>query len=600
MKRSPAIRISRKRVARRKDARCNYTRSRVILLSSLALLMVFLPGVAAQPKESRPTVSPVASPFPTPSAGPNLSEDESWATYLIQENPLYGMALVVMGIFAVALLGNLIVPAYLRRLRERRAPHRRKPLQVLDDIYPARVRAKLTEPEVTKGVEVPNLTLHRLAVTPTGKQPSDSQPATKKERQGVPIADLFYPLKQTPYLDKLKPTPSMEGTLDVPVTRRSAIPTFASVEDLNNLKREIAELSAQLRAQSHEPPTIETQPLPSLDEPRLLEQQNAERLTALERKVADVLSCVEVILVEQQGRIHAHTLPNEELEQISDENRNLRTEIVEIREQLQQLKDGNNQTAAANSFYDRTLGTVLGQNIESLQAGNFEQVSQQVGERLNQFFQLEVPHGDILKSLRLRAQSLSVSLKEVVAQVARTNSPAVRDLSSHLQRAEALAADLESFQVQLQNRRATIETRLSVPVSLHAGARQTFLDQLGRGIRHEIDKLSEPQRYFANELKRLVTNDIISVVEVCDSIAHPGTRPELESALGLLFMHAGLRPILPRPSEPVRLAEHEIVNTLPGGTGKSKSIAQVIKRGFYYCEEDSETLLRKCRVAVYR
>ena len=573
-----------------------------MLFCSLVLLSAFSPGVPAQPIAPRPSASPVPSPLAAP-FGPSPSDDESssWATYLIQQNPLYRIALVAMVSFAVAALGILVVLSYFRRLpAQRRAASRRKPRQDLCD-YSLLGRDELSKPERREGLDVPDNPLGRLAVTAGRQKPPDRRSSPQKKRQSVPVsADLLRSPKQAQDLDKLRPAPSIEGAFDVPVTRRSAIPMFASAEELNSLKKEIAELSAQLHAQSDELRAIETQSLPSLDEHRLLEQENAERLTTLERKVADELKCLEAILVDQQPRIHVQTLPNEELERVSDENRDLRTEMVQIREELLQLKDGNNQTAAANSFYARTLGTILGENIESLQAGNFEEVYRQVGERLNQFFQLEVPHGDVLRSLHLRAESVSIALKEVAAQMVKINSRAGREITSHLQRAEVLAAELEGLQVQLQNRRATIETRLSVPVSVHAGARQSFLDQLGRGIRHEIDKLSEPQSYFATELKRLVMNDVISVIDVCDSIAHPGTRPELESALSLLCRHVGLRPILPLPSEPVRVAEHEIVKTLPGGPGKSKSIAQVIERGFYYCEEDSGTLLRKCRVAVYR
>src|ERR1051325_4322136 len=129
MKYSPAIKICRTRFRRLQGQWRNYERSRAMLFCSLVLLSAFSPGVPAQPIAPRPSASPVPSPLAAP-FGPSPSDDESssWATYLIQQNPLYRIALVAMVSFAVAALGILVVLSYFRRLpAQRRAASRRKP-----------------------------------------------------------------------------------------------------------------------------------------------------------------------------------------------------------------------------------------------------------------------------------------------------------------------------------------------------------------------------------------------------------------------------------------------------------------------------------------
>jgi hypothetical protein len=279
----------------------------------------------------------------------------------------------------------------------------------------------------------------------------------------------------------------------------------------------------------------------------------------------------------------------------------LRLEINEVRDKLNQLFESKGEQEIPDSFYARTLGEILAQNIETLRDGNLEQLSQQLGGRLNQFFKTEIPHGAQLVELRQHCEAVNSALHDVVGQMAELNPKAAEGAAPHLQRSATLAAELASLQGQLQSRRLVIETTLRIPVSAYPGARQTFTDELGRGIKLEIDKLSEPRTYFAAELKRLTTTDVIAVVDICDKeISHPGVHPELEAALVRLFKHAGLRQIVPRQGEPVTGVEHDVLPIVPNGSSRGSGIAQVVTRGFYNDYEGDKTLLRKAGVAVYR
>jgi len=289
-------------------------------------------------------------------------------------------------------------------------------------------------------------------------------------------------------------------------------------------------------------------------------------------------------------------------DKVKDELGNALKEMARVEERLSaryaELQSALNHQAVPDSFYAKTLGAVLGQNIEDLHEANFEKL---IGERLNQFFQTGVARAsDVLQDLGGRADRINGALKAVSDQMTKVNPQATDEARPNLQRAEALATDMSVLQSQLQTRRTTIETMLRVPVSMHAGARQTFLDELGRGIRREIEKLNDPEGYFEGELERLITADLIAIVDICDKkvASAPGTRPELEGALKKLFDEAGLRSIVPTRGEQFKTAEQDLIEMDQGGA--SLTVSQVVSRGFYYKHRGSETLLRKAGVRVYR
>ena len=269
-----------------------------------------------------------------------------------------------------------------------------------------------------------------------------------------------------------------------------------------------------------------------------------------------------------------------------------------FRERLGKLQAVAERQTVFDSLYASRLGAVLGENVESLRDGNFHQ---QVIERLNQFFETGVGRGEALQELRDRGERINAALKEVLECMEGRNPQAASEARSHAMRFGSLVGELASLQSQLATRRATVETTLRVPVSLHAGARQSFLDELGRGIRREVDKLSQPEVYFAGELERLITADLIAVVDNSDKKVGlpPVSPPALEDALQRLFEAAGLRPILPRRGEPFKAAEQDLVE-MAQGSGQSLTVERVITRGFYYGEGESKTLLRKAGVTVYR
>jgi hypothetical protein len=279
------------------------------------------------------------------------------------------------------------------------------------------------------------------------------------------------------------------------------------------------------------------------------------------------------------------------LDELKQVETRLRTRLVELQTAL-------DRRTVPDSFYARALGDVLGQHLEALQDGSFEKL---MGEHLNQFFQTDVARVERLQEFRERAERLGVALKEVAVQMGKLNPQVTGEARPQMQRVEALVTDVIGLQSQLQTRRATIETTLRIPVSTHAGARQTFLDELGRGIRREIEKLKEPENYFEGELSRLITTDVISIVDICDSriAPAPDTRPELEGVLKKLFEEAGLRQILPRRGEPFNTAVQDLTE-MDKNPGPSMTVAQVMTRGFYYTHRDNETLLRKAGVTVYR
>ncbi|HEX8140673.1 MAG TPA: hypothetical protein VF544_24110 [Pyrinomonadaceae bacterium] len=374
-------------------------------------------------------------------------------------------------------------------------------------------------------------------------------------------------------------------------------------EQLAKLVAEVEMLEQQVLHQLHTPYDDQKQVREEIERLKKKDDEYAEQLVILlETEVRELrkrLAATE----EQQAQLDKtqQARADEMKSAYADAAKDVRAEINQVRAEMKELLASSTQAQVPDSFYVKMLGEVLGQNIEELRAGNFERLSRQVGERINRFFETEVSRGDALRELRERAEAVNAALKEVVAQMQRANARAAEEAVPYLKHTEALAGELAALQTQLQSRRLNIETTLRVPVSIHANARKSFLEELSRGIRREIDKLSEPDNYFSGELKRLIMTDLIAVVDICDKrIAHPGANSELEASLKRLFAESGLRPIMPRQGEPFKAAEHDMIEKVMGGTGRSLSIAQVVTRGFYYKHGENETLLRKAGVTVYR
>ncbi len=578
-----------------------------------------------------------ASPMP-PSFAP--TPEPTWWTYLTEEEPVFGIFALLLVLCVLIVPGLVVLPNLLWRiqhgswqspeLRRKRAPTTANPTDDADlyDLFgsdtakptvrerttPAQAADKATlrswEPLSSRD-DAPSLLSKKsdkeelkrepqakARVEPTIKTPAKPEPSAAKPAATQPAALGSLDGKKLVELEtKLG---QLENMLGQKVDRRDNLTDAAraNVDDMlvqweNSILRRVEE-SLNRRINEAVKPVEDLMTEQELFVQRKLEETVAQikQATGEGEKVGEYLNFLRMLGEAQNGEIKKAT---------ADKLDMLRAEISKVRDEMNELSDLSGQMEVPDSFYARTLGVILGQNVEALQDGNFEQLSRQLGERLNQFFQMDVPHGDMLQGLRLRVDAVDAALKEVAAQMSRLNQQAADEAIPHLRRAAAFAAELGGLQEQLQNRRATIETTLRIPVSMHAGARQTFLDELGRGIRREFDKLSDPLSYFEGELKRLITTDIIAVVDICDKkIAHPGAQPALEAALNQLFKQAGLLPIMPRQGEPFKAVEQDMLQIIQSGSGKSLSIAQVVTRGFYCEQQDGKTLLRKAGVAVFR
>jgi hypothetical protein len=627
-----------RRIQRRK-----YVRGAAMLLAALLSLLssAFAQATRGQQTPARrvaPEAATAGAPSPAPTSTPELGPSDtefSWLTYVSREQPLIGLFALILGVVVLAVFPVYVVPKLIWRLRRERrmAVHRpsinsrqisaatsRKAGEAAD-LYASLGSSTRTPPtRIVSDVTASDRISHYVDITPEPLKPADIH--ASRPRPG----DVFYRPSEKKRDTKETRAGSSKGaasdtstiskvlgTLGSPAATKGAAlvdmssPTLPQRDleslrqDLDKVKKDILSLTILLGSQRYEDSPA-GRSLHALAEIEMRERETAERVMVLEEKLQRVVYELERVVREQLKSVNdQQRVRNEEIGRLRADNVQLTAAFAELRDDFENPSHRNGQTAESDSFYAKTLGAILGQNVEALRAGEFDQMAQQLGERLNQFFQLEVPHGSTLMSLRFRAEQINADLKRVVAEMTRLKPETATGVALHLQRADLLAAELASLQGQLQDRRSSIETTLRIPVSLHAGARQTFLNELGRGVRREIDKLSDPQSHFVRELNRLITNDIASVVDVCDTIiAHPGTHPELEAVLGTLLTHAGLRNILPRQGDPFKAAEHEMVRAIASGPGKSMSIAQVTRRGFYHVQSDSETLLRRAAVAVYR
>jgi hypothetical protein len=559
-----------------------------------------------------PVAPPGASPnaSSTPSGSPTPSPEFSWGEYLFDENLGIGIVVVIVGLFVLILsvvfgsrkVGHLMER---RRRRSRNTESHGKPKH----------SSPLDSKEFESGVDTQASPEPLSSTQPVGgpkfKSTVYASDKDRTSRTQAPREDL--PPRHAPG-DVIEPpskTSAASATQTAPFNQPQTPALNANAARLEQLiNDEVARLRTALdeKADRRAQERLLTEAIPGLEANlRRTEERLEQRLQTvtgqLETMGLEQASLMEIARAELSNRVNDADLRvvrtkdqlvdlfNGVLENMKGVDKRLQARLTELQMALA-------EQTVPDSFFNKVLGVVLGQNVETLQEGNFERL---MGERLNEFFATGVQHGETLQDLRARAEGINSALKVVLVQMEKLNSQASVEARQPLQQFEAFAHDLSGLQTQMQSRRATIETIVHFPVSLHPGARQTFLDELGRGVRREIDKLTDPQKYFESDMERLITTDLISIVDICDKTVAPppGSRGDLEAALKQLFDQAGLRHILPRQGEPFMTAEQDLIE-MAQGAGKSLTVAQVITRGFFYKHRDNETLLRKAGVSVFR
>jgi hypothetical protein len=530
------------------------------------------------------------SPSAAPTQSPASTSQSSWQTYLTEDEPVVGVFVLIFAVllFAVFIYFGVptIVDSIKRRKRSKRSAHRSQnhpsPLDSLPGGSGAPIRQEGTLS--AQPVRGPNHMATYDNKSPTERIGLGQPHQARSVVNPAPRAELV-PALASPAAAAVKADGNrLEQMIKDEVERlRIALDEKASRYEQEKLVANAkAELESKLIQTDHRLDTIRKELEEMvLDQAGLMEQARV--------KLTDQFSDAD------QKAAYAKQQLEDLLRQVLAQSQNVETQLGS---RISRLQADLAQQTAADSFFNKVLGSVLGQNVELLQDGNFERL---IGEKLNAFFATAVEHGESLQDVRVRAEGINSAIKDVAIQMDRLNPQASVGARRPMQQFEGFVRELSGLQTQMQSRRATIETIVHVSVSLHAGARQTFLDELGRGIRREIDKLNDPRKYFESEMDELITTDLISIVDLCDKTVAPppGSRADLEAALKPLFQQAGLRQILPNQGEPFKTAEQDLIEMAQGG-GQSLTVAQVITRGFYYTHHEKTTLLRKAGVTVYR
>jgi hypothetical protein len=540
-------------------------------------------------------VTPTSSGSPSPKPTPNPTPESSWWTTLTQEDPLFGLFILVIVLAILLTLGWLSLPGFLRRIRDWRrsrppkhsTPSRSSPLDSLTDGPGGSTHQEVTP---TQGARHPNRMVSYRYDDPTATSKTELAQERAPGQTDDHLASSLAPRTQVA-------SPSIRDGKIAEVERR--------VQSLETSLGQKADRQDDLTHAAR----MSVESMLTNSEADILPKMEAR----FKQSLTDAIQPVKQLMIGQELSVKTEfdkTLGR--ITQLSTEGDKVKQQLTEVmlelgevdsrlQTRLDELQKAIREQTVPDSFVARTLGAVLGQGVDMLSDDNFQQLVDQVGGRLDQFLQSGVTRGEGLQELRERADAIKTALKDVSVQMEGLKPLAIEEATQHIKRVDAFVAELSGLQSQLQTRRATIETTLNIPVSMHPGARQTFLDELGRGIRREIDKLSEPESYFDGALERLVTADLIAIVDICDKkvTSGPDTQPQLEGALRKLFEEAGLRPILPRRGEPFKTAEQDLIE-MDKGSGPSLTVAEVLTRGFYYKHRDQETLLRKAGVAVYR
>jgi hypothetical protein len=571
------------------------------------------PGAAAA-TAALPT--PAASAMPAASATPTPTPGTSLFAYMFEDEPLLGIAALVVGLAIIFFIIVFVIPPIIRAVRDRPRAPRKHSQDTVTTPAPAPTRTATGGDMYDSlggdsGTQDEQETLPSAGASGAGDSGNSdyssfrSKPITYRRGKKQDTQEKSGQQLRGDEPREPNPMPTQQASAATPAGGQDGRRLLELEDKVRRLEDGLGQkvgwqdkLSDAAREDVKGMLAIWEDNILRKSERRFTQHSESEH-KPLDALVNEQTASVEARLKEMRQQV----------ERAAEGTGGARRQFVEaalaltaaearFRERIDGLKAVAERQTVLDSLYANNLGAVLGESVEALRDGNFHQ---QVVERLNQFFENGVGRGEGLPELRDRGEKINAALKDLLGRMEGLNQQAAGDARHHALRFDSVVAELAGLQSQLQTRRATVETTLRVPVSLHAGARQSFLDELGRGIRREVDKLSQPDLYFEGELERLITADLIAVVDICDKKIGlpPGSPAELEGALKRLFDAAGLRPILPRQGEPFKTAEQDLIE-MAQSAGQSLTVERVITRGFYYKHRDSETLLRKAGVTVHR
>ena len=322
--------------------------------------------------------------------------------------------------------------------------------------------------------------------------------------------------------------------------------------------------------------------------------QVRDQIKSVEMTFTDLREALEERATELRERQRRYNEARQEaVEARVEQARHIETQIRELREQL-------DRPIERQLTHAQMLGEVLGQNLGAIG----DHTLRQLGEAVNEFFQHRVPPADEkLLQLKDRGQEIGASVEALLSKARQVNGSVDSDLGKHVERVRQILSELNAFYSQLTDRQVDLFiTGLRIPTAIHAGARDSFLDELGAALKREIEKLRQPAAYFERQFRQLATSEIVAITDICDKkiSQSPGSNSDFESDLQMLFKHTGLESILPRAGDDFQSSSQDLVEVVSAlEPGLNRKVARVISRGFSYEEDSRKDLLRKAAVVIY-
>ena len=267
-----------------------------------------------------------------------------------------------------------------------------------------------------------------------------------------------------------------------------------------------------------------------------------------------------------------------------------------LNQALERLKQVADQQTQQDDFWPGILGGLL----EGIVRGHdLSTLIDQTGAELNRFFKERIPTVDVLVDIPDRVADIGAAIGMVADAAAKFNVEAAAKVRTVALKVGNSADTMCRMKEQLKNRQVAIP--IEIQVSAHKNARYTFLEELGRAIKQGVDNLREPQLQGGRELERIIKNDVIEVVDICDlELNSRGGIREIEEALNELFSAARLKQILPARNEPFQAIKHDLIRYMDDPTVGSQGIVEVVRRGFYRLDVDQQQPFRKATVLVNR
>ena len=385
-------------------------------------------------------------------------------------------------------------------------------------------------------------------VTPPVRSTSEAYPEPRtREKYNSQIERAPAPRQQ-----------SLGQTEGPPIYRQQMPGTFKDNSDeiLSDLREKITHMDKLLQEIQQKQPAIRSE----------VRQALASHIQALENNSKSFQAALRA---ESHGEIQQIS------DRISDENTRLRAEVASLQAQIDYL-----ERRLAHDSDKRQAGEILSALLRKLLEHDTH-VEAALTALPEQFFGTGRINGAVyqeVQQLKNHFVGINAVLGALQGVVAKSTSDIGASLTERLERVQeksvGILQEFEEYERYYVDKQAKVTFP---PINIDPTSPYAIPEMMAWAIRTAMQKMDDPSHYFTEKIDRLVREDLVMIIDLCDGF--PG-KEQLEEPIQRLMQQANLQEVTPEVNTSFDSRSQEIA----GYTDMVSryQIYKVDRRGFRY------------------